>query len=58
MEKPEMWEHRSLWIVSPPPLERKRIENGCLYTWIDQNLIREPLETSTLMEGTVVVVGE
>jgi hypothetical protein len=23
-EQPEMWEHRPLWTVSPPPLERQR----------------------------------
>jgi hypothetical protein len=33
-------------------------EGWCLYTWIDQNLIREPLRTSACKEGVVIAVGK
>jgi hypothetical protein len=58
-EKPEISEHRRLWIVLPPYLERKRTEKGsCLDTWIDRNLVRMLLGTSALKEGVVIAVEE
>jgi hypothetical protein len=43
----------------PPLLQWKRTEKGwCLYTWTDWNLLREPLGTRGLEEGTVVAVRE